>query len=377
MITDEMLDQIRRNIASVTFIVEATTNCNLNCSYCYVSDKTSALMNERILEEVIRTAFEHNGKERITKFIWHGGEPLLAGLDFYKKVVEIQKPFLNTGYRIANALQTNALLLTDEWIDFFIENEFGVGSSLDGIKEIHDQMRVDKGGHGTFKRAIRNIKHAIDRGLHVGAICVLTRKNVEYVTDMYHFFKHEGIDFTLSPIIPTKSYRDHFLSPEEYANAIITLFDLWFWDKDQTISVNPPFSVVQGILLKGLTLTCTNSRNCINNFISVKPNGDIYPCNRFADYPEFCLGNISTHDFHTLMDSDVRKLMLSRRADVLEKCSSCDVSNYCNGGCMNHAFEFYGTIFREDYYCESFKRIFNHIHSQLMNQINHATISTN
>lgn len=367
MLNQQIINQIKRNIGSITPIIEPVTACNLSCSYCFVGEKSTEKMDYSTLQNIISSVLISNGKLCVTKFIWHGGEPLLAGIDFYKQVIEIQKGYKLEGYKILNAIQTNLTLLTDEFIDFFITHEFGVGTSLDGTKQLHDKNR-----NNSFDKVFDNIKKAKNKGLHVGVICILSKETLPYVEQIYKFFRDQQIDFTVSPIIPNTRYTKDILTPDEYYNALKQLFDLWYFDNDCTIRVNPCGSIIQSILLKGINLSCIHSENCLNHFLTFLPNGDTYPCNRFTDYEEFKLGNINGNTLQGILESPKRKELLSRSIDNIESCKKCTFRQYCKGGCINHAFEFYQTIYERDYYCEAFFNIFNYISKKVENSINQS-----
>jgi uncharacterized protein len=367
MLNNKIINQIKNNIGSITPIIEPVTLCNLSCSYCFIGEKKSTSMKFTTLEKIISSVIIHNGKDCITKFIWHGGEPLLAGIDFYRKVVDIQNNFKMDGYRILNAIQTNLTLLNDEFLEFFIKNEFGVGTSLDGTKELHDKNRCN-----SFDKVFKNLQYAKSKGLHIGVICILTKETLPHIEEIYCFFRDNNIDFTLSPVIPNSRYSKFILTTEEYYLALKQLFDLWYLDENCKIRVNPCGSIIQSILLKGINLSCIHSENCLNHFVTFMPNGDVFPCNRFTDYEQFKIGNISNMTFDELLKSEKRIELLSRSFETIYACSKCEFRLYCKGGCMNHAYEFYQTIYERDYYCQSFFRIFQYISNKVNISINRA-----
>mgnify|MGYP001167464878 CR=1 FL=1 len=367
MLNSKIINQIKNNIGAITPIIEPVTLCNLSCSYCFVGEKKSSKMEFSTLEKIISSVIIHNGKDCITKFIWHGGEPLLAGLDFYRKVVDFQNNFKMDGYRILNAIQTNLTLLNEDYIDFFIKNEFGVGTSLDGTKELHDKNRCN-----SFDKVFKNLQYAKSKGLHVGVICILTKETLPHIEEIYRFFRDNNIDFTLSPVIPNSRYSEFILTTDEYYIALKQLFDLWYLDESCKIRVNPCGSIIQSILLKGINLSCIHSENCLNHFLTFLPNGDVFPCNRFTDYEQFKIGNISNMTFSEILKSDKRTELLSRTIETIDACSKCEFRQFCKGGCMNHAFEFYQTIYERDYYCQSFFKIFQYINKKVNESINKA-----
>jgi uncharacterized protein len=371
MLNTKIINQIKTNIGSITPIIEPVTSCNLNCSYCFVGNKKNDKMKLSTLRKIITSIIIHNGNNCISKFIWHGGEPLLAGIDFFKEIVKIQNEFKSKGYRILNAIQTNLTLLNDDYIDFFIKHEFGVGTSIDGTKELHDLNR-----NNTFDIVFRNLQIAQSKGLHIGVICILTKDTLQHINEIYNFFRKNKVDFTLSPVIPNGRYSKDILTPEDYYNALKELFDLWYYDSDCKIRVNPCGSIIQSILLKGINLSCIHSENCLNHFVTFLPNGDVYPCNRFTDYEQFHLGNIDEMNFPMILNSEKRLQLLSRTIENIESCKRCEFRQYCKGGCMNHAYEFYQTIYERDYYCKAFFKIFNYIKQKVDNSIKKSILQT-
>jgi uncharacterized protein len=319
---------------------------------------------------IIESILEYNGKDKISKFIWHGGEPLLVGLDFFNKIVEFQKRYTSCGFRIANAIQTNLINITEEFINFFKDNEFGVGSSLDYPREIHNYYRND-----SFDKVFNNIVYSKNMNLHIGVICVLTKKNIHFINEIYNFFNNNELDFSLTPVIPNKSFKEETITPDEYFIALKDLFDIWYNDQKSNIRVNPCDGIIQAILLKGITLTCIHSDNCLNNFLTFLPNGDVFPCNRFSNYINFRIGNINENSFDEILNSPVRKKLLLRSSNNIPSCRNCKYKTYCKGGCMSQAYEFYHDVFAKDYYCTSFFRIVDYVYSKVTEDLEHAKIN--
>ena len=370
MIRHDIIEQIKKNCGGITAIVEPTQSCNLNCKYCYTQKQNGTSMDIATLQKIIDTIVIHNGKERISRFIWHGGEPLLAGINFFESIVRLERPYFDQGYRIHNSIQTNLTLLTDEYIDFFVQHKFGVGSSLDGIRDVHDYFR----GQGTFDVVMENYARAKSKGLTVGFICVLNRKNLGAIKEIYEFFRDNELHLSITPMFPSPSFGEDLITPDEYFSTIRQLFDLYYWDTQCHITVNPCHGLIQGILLDGITLNCVFTGNCINNFITFLPNGDVYPCNRFTDHNEYWLGNIMQSSFEELLQNPTRQKILSRTPENMPDCRECKFKNYCRGGCMNHAYSFYGDIFARDYYCQAFYKAFEYAQNLVQSSIKKAAV---
>lgn len=381
LVPQTVIEQLRTKLASISGIVEVSTACNLRCTYCFATRPNPKIMDRSVVERIIDSLARFNGPGQETKYIWHGGEPLLAGLPFFRHVLDVQARLADIGYVSRNSIQSNGTLLTDEWVDFLRDNHFGVGSSLDGLKEIHDTKRIGQDGKGSYDLVMANIQRARERGLTVGVICVIERDTLPHVERIYREMKGSGIHFTMSPVTPTRSGVHSSaaiqpLTPDEYADVLIRLFDIWFDDPEQIITVNPPHSVVQGLLYGGLPLFCNSDDSCFSRFVSFLPDGSVYPCNRFASESGFRLGNVLLNDLSTILEQEPRKSLLARTKATLEPCSVCESNDMCRGGCAHHAYAFHGDVFKPDYYCQAFLRAFRYYHDRVVNSLYAASSTT-
>ncbi|MBI4602727.1 MAG: radical SAM protein [Planctomycetes bacterium] len=370
-----VLHTLQRAIGAMSGIVEVVTTCNLACTYCFAQRPSPARMSTDVASRIVEDLLRYSGRDVETKFIWHGGEPLLAGIPFYEHVLRTQRALARDGYCARNSLQTNGTLLTDRWIEFLRDNGFGVGSSVDGLREIHDSRRRDRNAQPTYDTVVGNVLRARERGLLIGVICVIQRDMIQEVERIYESFKGLGIPFTMSPVTPNHgpSAEMQPLTPEEYAEVLIRLFDVWFDDPDPTITVNPPHSVLQGILYGGLPLYCSADDSCFSKFVSFLPDGSVYPCNRFAGEPRFKLGNITREPLEVILQGEPRRALLARTKETLDPCSSCDSNKMCRGGCAHHAYAFHGDIYRPDYYCRAFFKAFSHYRGRLIGALRAAS----
>ena len=364
--------------------------CNLNCHYCFYTEKealfepkTPFRMSDETLENFIKNYIGAQNVEEIP-FVWQGGEPTLMGLDFYKKVVELQKKYAN-GKRIANSLQTNGTLLTDEWFLFLAENNFLVGLSLDGPKEIHDRYRVDRGDKPTYDRVL-NTLHGLQKfGVQYNVLTCVTNESSNQALEIYHFFKNEGVEYIqFIPIVerladeqaqalglrhatPASMTDDgvHLapwtVDPEKYGDFLITIFDEWVRNDVGTVNVmNFESSLVSWM---GLPATvCIFAETCGNAAI-IEHNGDVYSCDHFM-YPDYKLGNIQEQTFKEMMDSvQQHEFGQAKKAALPKYCQTCEVKFACNGECPKHRF--LTTPDGEpglNYLCGGYKKYFTHIH---------------
>jgi uncharacterized protein len=364
--------------------------CNLDCHYCFYTEKESLFepktpfrMSEETLDNFIKNYIHAQNADEIP-FVWQGGEPTLMGLSFYQKVVELQKKYAN-GKRITNSLQTNGTLLTDEWFPFLAENQFLVGLSLDGPREIHDRYRVDRGDKPTFDRVLNTLHNLQKYGVQYNVLTCVTNESSNHALEIYHFLKNEGVEFIqFIPIVerladeqakalglrhatPASLTEEgvHLapwtVDPEKYGDFLITIFEEWVRNDVGTVNVmNFESSLVSWM---GLPATvCIFSETCGRAAI-IEHNGDVYSCDHFM-YPDYKLGNIQEETFQEMMDSVQQYEFGQAKKTTLPKyCQTCEVKFACHGECPKHRF--LKTPDGEsglNYLCAGYKKYFTHIH---------------
>lgn len=366
---------------SITAIVKPTHRCNLRCKYCYLEDSAEqGEMSPSTIETLVEGFNEASDLKQI-HFIWHGGEPFLMDLEFYEDVVRIQKKYPNMQF--SNSVQTNSTLISDRILDFCEENNFHIGTSLDGPEAIHNLTRVYPNGRGSFEEVWRGIKMTRERNqdlrnrgikkyLGGGPIVVLSRKNIDHLDEIYDFLKGNKISFKIGPLIKSgrakTDYEDLGIGPLEYGEASIRLFDRWFYEKEDGIDIDP----IRDMMVSIITETpygCNFSKSCRERFISIGPNGDVYPCGRFDGVEEYKLGNIHAEKIQEIMDSELHRSMLKRNSETLPGCSDCQHKAICNGGCMHNAYMRRGQLGDKDYYCGSYKMLFSHLKKAINSEL--------
>ena len=381
---DEIVKR-RRPEAFGTMVKPVGSACNLDCDYCYYLDKESMygghepLMNDELLEEYIRQYIEGNRVESVM-FTWHGGEPMLAGLDFYRRAVELQRKYAG-GRRIDNAFQTNGVLLDDEWCRFFRENGFLVGISIDGPQSIHDACRRDKGGRPTFDRVMRGVELLRRNGVEFNTMTTVNRFSEGRGREVYHFLK--GIGSRFMQFMPVMEYvaggedgsRPHIVPPHSegsrpaewsvsakgYGQFMCDIFDEWVTGDVGQFYVQL-FDVTLAQWCRVRPALCAFCESCGDSLV-VEHNGDIYSCDHFV-YPEYRLGNIADTELVDAFASRRQMDFGAAKHDTLPvKCRECKWLFACRGECPKHRFG--GKSADSDDYslnalCEGLEQFFAH-----------------
>jgi uncharacterized protein len=357
--------------------------CNMDCKYCFYLEKEnlysgtpSFKMSEEVLEQFIKQKIEAH-KINEVGFAWQGGEPTLRGLDFYRKAVELQKKYAD-GKKITNGFQTNGILLDDAWCEFFNKNNFLIGISIDGPREIHDEYRINKGNEGTFDKVVRGIEYLKKHNVDFNTLTVLHRHNAEYPLELYSFLKEIGsrymqfipivertgyINSNLKLVLPSEKeaeVTEWSILPGQYGKFLCTIFDEWVRNDVGTYFVQIFDVALQSWM--GMSQSLCVFRETCGDAMIIEHNGDIYSCDHFV-YPEYKLGNILDNPLEYLVNSDQQFKFGEDKASTLPNyCISCEVRFACNGECPKHRF--IKTPDGEDglnYLCAAYKQFFSHI----------------
>jgi len=356
--------------------------CNLNCTYCYYLEKEhlypsvkSQMMSDTILEKFTEEYINAQTQNEIL-FTWHGGEPLLRSISFYKKALEYQKKY-GRGRKIDNVLQTNGTMLTDAWCEFFKENNFLIGISIDGPQDFHDEYRRDKGGLPTFVKVMKGIDLLKKHGVEFNAMAVVNEYNANYPVEFFQFFKELGVKYIqFAPIVERINQQENGLKlttpdeeaelaefsvlPIQWGKFLVGLFDEWIKEDVGNIYIQMFDSTLANWVGEQPGI-CTLARHCGHAGV-MEFNGDVYSCDHFV-FPEYKLGNINTDSLASMMYSEKQLKFGTDKYDTLPRqCLECEFLFACNGECPKNRFARtkdgeYGL----NYLCAGWKMFYGHV----------------
>ncbi len=349
-------------------IKPASGMCNMSCAYCFYSDEARkrscpsyGLMSEQTLKNVIRkTVLEADG---VVSYAFQGGEPTLRGLDFFRKAVSYQEQYNRKGISVQNALQTNGLLLDEDWCDFLAQNHFLVGLSVDGTEAIHDSLRRTKAGEGTFARVSKAAdlmdRHQVDYNI----LTVVTPQVARDVEKIYRFYESRGWRYQqyiacLDPLQEGHGATPYSLSPEEYGEFLIRLFELWYRDwKKGTPPYIRQFENYVGLAAGYLAESCDMLGVCgVQNV--VEADGSVYPCD-FYMLDEYRLGNFNQDRMDSI--NEKRRLIgfRERSMKLAPSCKACPYGKMCRGGCQRNRDWNAAGGFYVNYFCKGYRMFFD------------------
>jgi uncharacterized protein len=353
------------------FIKPAGSLCNLGCSYCYYLDKTRLFrpdspvhMQEDLLELYIRQHIEAS-TEPVIPFSWHGGEPLLAGLDFFRKALALQEKYKPAGMVIINGVQTNGTLVDELWARFFAEQDFRLGISMDGPEDLHDQFRKTRDGEGTFQKVLRGYDLALMHGLDPEILCVLNADNVMHPLVIYRYFKKLGAKtITFLPLVEYRTSGNGLVSsrsvnPEDFGTFLCTVFDEWIEHDIGKVKIQVFEEALRSAFNQDHTL-CIFKPVC-GGVPVIEHNGDFFSCDHYVD-EKHRVGNIRDVSLSKMLDSDrQRDFGLYKQLSLPRFCLDCEVREMCHGECPKNRF--IQTPMGEpglNYLCAGYKKFFRH-----------------
>lgn len=356
-------------------IKPASSNCNLRCQYCFYHSIAEnretcsyGIMNIETLELIVKKAFEY--AEGSCTFAFQGGEPTLAGLDFFSRFIELVKKYNIKKVKVNFALQTNGVVIDENWAKFLSENKFLAGLSLDGPKDIHDITRLDSSGKGSFNRVMAAAYLFNRYHVDYNILCVVNAYVARHAGKVYTFYKKHGFEYLqfipcLDPLNEKPGGHQYSLTPERYAQFLKKLFDDWYNDisRGERISIRYFDNFIE--MLAGYPPeSCGMSGMCTGYFV-IEANGGVYPCD-FYVLDEWYLGNIHDTGFEHLKSTETahRFTEVSKYTDP--QCNECKWLKLCRGGCRRSREPFSDGKPVLNYYCQSFKEFFEYSIERLM-----------
>lgn len=357
-----MNDNIANPFAKPLYVMlkPAGAHCNLACKYCYYQEKNKLyptaqrhLMSDEMLEQFTREYIEAQTMNQVL-FTWHGGEPLLRSIDFYRKALSLQQKYAG-GRRIDNVIQTNGTLLTDEWCEFFAQNHWLVGISIDGPQPDHDHYRLTAAGKPSWKKVMQGIKLLKKHGVEWNAMAVVNAYNANHPLEFYRFFKENGCQFLqFTPIVERLtrhedgrtlasladkdeiSLSEASVTPEQWGYFLSAIFDEWVRKDVGKIFVE----IFDCTLANWMGISpgiCAYSKECGHAGV-MEHNGDVYSCDHFV-FPEYKLGNIRDHSLiDMLYGEQQQEFSRLKHSSLPRQCKECDMEFACHGECPKNRF---------------------------------------
>ncbi len=316
-------------------------------------------MSDEVLEIYIQSHIQaHPGP--VVRFSWHGGEPLLAGIDFFERAAALQKKYQPRGVMVQNGIQTNGTLVDEDWCRFFKKEGFSVGLSLDGPKHLHDRYRITRSGRGSHSRVMRGLTLLQEHRVPCDILCVVHDHNVDHPLEVYEFLKQNNAAYI--GFLPVVNSPAGSVDPEKYGEFLCTVFDRWKARDIGRIKVQ----IFEEVAAKALGLDhalCIFRRTC-GEIPVVEMNGDVYPCDHFVR-PDFKLGSLKTTHFGKLMHlQSMGAFGRRKKINLPGRCRTCKVLAFCNGGCpkdrITDTTDSSGSSGKLNHLCPGYKRFFTH-----------------
>jgi uncharacterized protein len=330
--------------------------CNMHCSYCYFKQKKANCNGIKLMsDKVLKTFIDSTCRDQQTvEIVWHGGEPLLVGIDFYRKVVEYESQWSDGTRKIFNSVQTNGVLVNKEWIDFFVKNKFGIGVSIDGPAVFHNKTR------GQFQKIIRNMRTLQEAGILSGVICCVSSVNCNGAAKIFDFFAKEKINRIKFLQVQGRDSKGKLLAysvdPKKYSDFLIQILEKWIELDNPNFEIREVQSLVN-IMLGGDLRECMFSGEC-HKYFTVYPDGSVYGCDSLPKIESLKFGNIS-EGLDSLEKSPNFAKFRERIEEIQLGCAKCPWFHVCKGGCLQ---DWWPNIFHpetKNLFCEGLKKIFS------------------
>ena len=350
-------------------IKPASGLCNMHCKYCFYKDvaknrqqESYGIMKLETLENTIRKTLEY--ADGMCSIVFQGGEPTLAGLDFFKKVIEYQKKYNYKKLTIFNSIQTNGYELNEEWADFFGKNHFLVGLSIDGTKSTHDAYRMNTQGKGTHNRIMESVALLNKYKVEFNVLTVVNAKTATNIDGIYDFYKKNNLRYLqfipcLDPLETQQGEMEFSLNSKQYGEFLKTLFDLWYQDiKNGNYIYIRYFENLVAMLVGYPPESCDMAGACSTQYV-VEADGGVYPCD-FYVLDQYKLGNMSTESYQQLDKQRETNGFITSSLAHNDKCKECQYFYLCRGGCKRNKEQLKDGSFGENVFCEGFQDFFHY-----------------
>lgn len=349
---------------SSLLIKPASAVCNLDCAYCFYLDREAdpykdlpaRRMSMETLDRLVDSYLFYSYPN--STFAFQGGEPTLAGLDFFESLVRLQQHYGRNGQAVSNALQTNGVLLDQNWCQLFREYNWLVGISIDGPEEVNDLYRFNRAGHGTWKRVMQSIELMQAEKVEFNVLCVVSQSNVHRAREVYQFYRKTGIGhmqfIPLAEFNADGSPMPFTVSAEEYGRFMCEMFDLW-WPERRKVRIRF-FDNLAEALAGQKPGTCTMHETC-DSYVVVEYNGDVYPCDFFVE-SAWKLGNVTMDSWSEISRRVRRYTFASKKTVAHPECQVCEYQSICHGGCPKTRHGRKGSFEDLDYFCQAYKMMF-------------------
>ncbi|MBI1863949.1 radical SAM protein [Candidatus Woesebacteria bacterium] len=327
-----MNEWIFRTFSPIIKVVGA--GCNLRCTYCFYfghQPKINIMGNDvlkLVLSECLQAA-------SFVRFIWHGGEPTIAGAEYYRKILAIEDKVRRDGQKVTHSIQTNATLLNPQWIDLLKSKRFSIGVSIDGPEYLHNFARINANGRGSFREVQKGIVLFRNAGIKFGSIAVVNSYTVNFPEEIFWFMYNQKISFSANACVAYPSdpeeVRQLTISPMQFSNFLLRLLDLWLKTDDPTFNIKPLDDIIKGILGRQPSL-CRYRGQC-QMYLTIDSNGDVYPCDEYLNQ-NYNFGNLRQTPLKKIVQSTNLNEYYAGRTIMQTVCQNCQWFNICKGGCM-------------------------------------------
>lgn len=361
------------NLINKLLIHPVDFDCNMSCGYCYNGSYgnqvviSQSVIPEKLLCKLFSEIINVCSGNKIV-VIWHGGEPLLAGKEFYRRAIEIQKQIGGGKYVFRNCVQTNGTLIDNEWVDLFRELNIEPSVSIDGCARLHNQVRTFLDGSPTYDKAIVAYNMMRNKGLRTGLLMVISKINVNEPETIWQWIldqKIKSLDFL--PCLEPEQYRAgkplYTVSEEEIVKFSIKMFDLWFDYADPSIKIRTFRDGIKG-QLGGKVNICSWKGGCLNH-ISVDPMGNIFPCGRYHCFPETNFGNLNDFSISEILEGLKTRCIHQAISDGQKECVGCRWYSICHSGCPFLKYAINGHWGGHFVHCHSRQKLFAHIRKRI------------